>query len=75
MPMSRNWVEKEICNLADNDRDIARLVLVLAKAAYQADEKMYEKVLSIIGRLAINRCAFNIILFEKYKAFTKIYFF
>ncbi len=49
MPMSRSWVEYELGDLQGGDRDLARLALVLAKAAYQADEKMYEKVLAISG--------------------------
>lgn len=49
MPMSRSWVETETSVLKGNDRDIARLALVLAKAAYQADENMYERVLAASG--------------------------
>jgi hypothetical protein len=49
MPMSRSWVENEIRELHGSDRDIARLALVLTKAVYQCDEKMYERVLAIAG--------------------------
>lgn len=64
MPMSRSWVENEISDLQGSDRDIARLALVLAKAAYQGDEKMYEKVLAISGNeenfiRILNWCTFT----------------
>ena len=64
MPMSRSWVENEINDLQGSDRDIARLALVLAKAAYQGDEKMYEKVLAISGNeenfiRILNWCTFT----------------
>jgi hypothetical protein len=45
MPMSRNWVEKEIGDLAGEDRAIARLALVLARAPYQTDDQMVEDVI------------------------------
>lgn len=45
MPMSRSWVDKEVIGLQENDRLIARLALVLAKAPYQVDEGLIEAVL------------------------------
>ncbi len=45
MPMSRSWVEKELGDLTGEDRSIARLALVLAKASNQIDDKMVEDVL------------------------------
>ena len=46
MPISRNWVEVETSALTGQDRAIARLALVLAKAPYQVDETLVEDVLS-----------------------------
>ena len=45
MPISRSWVEKEVDDLRGNERAIARLALVLAKAAYQSDDKLVAEVL------------------------------
>ena len=45
MPLSRSWVDEETAALSGPDRAIARLVLVLAKAPYQADESLVEDVL------------------------------
>ncbi len=45
IPMSRSWVEKELGDLSEEDRTIARFALVLAKASYQIDDKMVEDVL------------------------------
>jgi len=44
MPLSRHWVEDEISDLHGHDKNIARLAIVLAKAPYQADEKLYTTV-------------------------------
>lgn len=46
MPISRSWVDSEVKELTGQDRAIARLALVLAKAPYQVDEKLVEDVLS-----------------------------
>jgi len=46
MPISRSWVDSEVSALAGQDRAIARLALVLAKAPYQVDEGLVEDVLS-----------------------------
>jgi AhpD family alkylhydroperoxidase len=46
MPISRSWVDSEVLTLTRQDRTIARLALVLAKAPYQVDEKLVEDVLS-----------------------------
>jgi hypothetical protein len=45
MPISRSWVEPEIGELQDNERAIARLALVIAKAVYQTDDKLVGDVL------------------------------
>jgi len=45
MPLNRSWVESEVTNLTGEDRAIARLALVLAKAPYQVDEALVEEVL------------------------------
>ena len=45
MPLSRSWVEREIEEIAEADRPIARLALVVAKAPYQVDESLVEDVL------------------------------
>ena len=47
MPISRSWVEQEIQSLSGQDRDIARLALVVAKAVYQVDEALVEAVLGV----------------------------
>jgi hypothetical protein len=46
MPLSRSWVDSEVAGLTGEDRAIARLALVLAKAPYQVDDKLVEDVLS-----------------------------
>ncbi len=45
MPISRSWVDAEASALTGQDRAIARLSLVLAKAPYQVDETLVEEVL------------------------------
>jgi hypothetical protein len=45
MPLSRSWVDSEVHALSGQDRAIARLALVLAKAPYQVDERLVEDVL------------------------------
>jgi AhpD family alkylhydroperoxidase len=45
MPLSRSWVDSEVAALSGQDRAIARLALVLAKAPYQLDETLVEDVL------------------------------
>ncbi len=45
MPISRSWVEAELEGLDGDDRAIAQLAIVLAKAPYQVDEKLAEAVL------------------------------
>ncbi|HSB10702.1 MAG TPA: hypothetical protein VLM38_14535 [Blastocatellia bacterium] len=45
MPISRSWVDSEVAVLTGQDRAIARLALVLAKAPYQVDERLVEDVL------------------------------
>ena len=46
MPLSRGWVDSEVAVLTGEDRAIARLALVLAKAPYQMDETLVEGVLT-----------------------------
>jgi AhpD family alkylhydroperoxidase len=46
MPLSRSWVDSEVKELTGQDRAIARLALVLAKAPYQVDQTLVEDVLS-----------------------------
>ena len=46
MPLSRSWVDSEAKELSGQDRAIARLALVLAKAPYQVDEGLVEDVLN-----------------------------
>ena len=45
MPLSRSWVEREIEGIAEVDRPVARLALVVAKAPYQVDESLVEDIL------------------------------
>jgi hypothetical protein len=44
MPISRSWVDAETLPLTGQDRAIARLALVLAKAPYQVDGPLVEDV-------------------------------
>jgi hypothetical protein len=44
MPLSRSWVEAEVADLAGEDRAIARLALLLAKAPYQASEDVVQEL-------------------------------
>ncbi|HSE36584.1 MAG TPA: hypothetical protein VLG74_04720 [Blastocatellia bacterium] len=46
MPISRSWVDREVSVLTGQERAIARLALVLAKAPYQVDGSVVEDVLS-----------------------------
>jgi hypothetical protein len=45
MPISRSWVEAEVSVLTGQDRAMARLALMLAKAPYQVDKTLVEEVL------------------------------
>lgn len=45
MPLSRSWVEEEIKGIAETERPVARLALVVAKASYQVDESLVKAVL------------------------------
>jgi hypothetical protein len=49
MPMSRSWVEGEVGQLTGDDNVIGKFALLLAKASYQIDEQLMEKVLRIAG--------------------------
>jgi len=45
MPISRTWVNKEVEQLTGEDREIAKLVLVVAKASWQFDESLVHSVM------------------------------
>ena len=45
MPISRMWVDKEVEQLTGEDREIAKLVLVVAKASWQFDESLVQAVM------------------------------
>ena len=45
MPMSRKWVDKEVEQLSGEDPEIARLILVVAKASWQFDESLLQAVM------------------------------
>ncbi len=45
MPISRAWVDDEVAHLDGEDRAIARLALVLAKASYQIDASLITPLL------------------------------
>jgi hypothetical protein len=43
-PLSRSWVEDEVASLRGAERDKARLMLLAAKASYQIDDGVIERV-------------------------------
>lgn len=45
VPLSGSWVEEEVKSLNENDKPIARLALLLAKASYQIDDEIVFEVL------------------------------
>ena len=45
MPLSRNWLDDEVEGLIGEDRAVARLALVVAKASYQFEESLAQDVL------------------------------
>ena len=45
MPISRKWVDSEVKPLHGEDREIAKLVLVVAKASWQFDESLVQAVM------------------------------
>ena len=45
MPLSHSWVEDETPGLTGEDRAVARLALMVAKASYQFDESLAQDVL------------------------------
>ena len=45
MPLSRSWVEDEVGTLTGEDRDVAKLILVVAKASWQFDESLVQAVM------------------------------
>jgi hypothetical protein len=44
MGLSRAWVEEEIQEIKEDERDRARLALIVAKASYQMDDGVIEKL-------------------------------
>jgi cytochrome c553 len=44
MGLSRAWVEKEIQEIREDERDKARIALIVAKSSYQIDDGAIEKV-------------------------------
>ncbi len=40
MPMSRKWVDKEAAQLSGEDRELAKLILIVAMASYQFDDSL-----------------------------------
>lgn len=44
MPISRSWVDREVEGFTGQDRAIARLALVIAKAPYQVDDGLVDAV-------------------------------
>jgi AhpD family alkylhydroperoxidase len=44
MPLSRRWVDDEVSGLRGEDRAIARLTLLLAKAPYQISDEIVEEL-------------------------------
>ena len=49
MPMSRRWVEEEVKQLTSENHVVAKFALLLAKASYQIDHELIQKVLAIAG--------------------------
>lgn len=49
MPLSPAWVEEDAAGLEGDDRAIAKLAIMLAKACYRVDDKLSEDVLRIAG--------------------------
>ena len=45
MPISRTWVDKEVEQLTGEDRESAKLILVVAKASWQFDESLVQTVM------------------------------
>ena len=45
IPISRKWVDIEVKQLKGEDREIAKLVLVVAKASWQFDESLVQAVM------------------------------
>ena len=45
MPLTRSWVEDEVKDLTGEDRAVARLALVVAKAPSQFGESLAEDVM------------------------------
>ena len=46
MSLSRSWVEAEIDQVEESEKNIARIALVMAKARYQYDDSLAEAVLA-----------------------------
>ena len=65
MPMSRKWVDKEVQHLSGEDREIAKLVLVVAKASWQFDESL---LLAIMPDEVDEKRLIRILAFASYSA-------
>lgn len=46
MPLHRQWVERELGDLQGEERDIAKLAIVLAKASHQATDDLVQRLLN-----------------------------
>jgi len=47
MPLGLSWIDEEVAGLSGNDRAIARMTLILAKAPYRVTEEVVEPILSL----------------------------
>ena len=45
MPLDSRWIDNDVSHLEGEDRKIARLAIVLAKAPYQVSESLVEPLL------------------------------
>lgn len=45
MPLSRSWVNDEVEGLESKDRDVAKLILVVARASWQFDESLVQAIM------------------------------
>lgn len=49
MPLSRSWVNTETAVFTGEDKEVASFILLMAKASYQIDTAMHERLLEIAG--------------------------
>ena len=69
MPMSRKWVDKEVEQLSGEDPEIAKLILVVAKASWQFDGSLVQAVMP--GQVDERRLI-RILAFAAYSAATRL---